>query len=144
MLANEYTEFYDRLIKDLRNGLPKSILARDPDFKVRSNRLQIYMDGISGSHYEMCFRRNYHEFALHFESTPERSLERRKAFDPYIDELSIKLNYNVNSGPLENRGWMRVWVQLPPTRPILPMYNKYQDLFQSLIIETYPILESLY
>ena len=85
---NSYKAFYDQMIASLRANLPSPILARKPEFRVKSNRLQIFLDGIRGSHYEMCFRRDYHEFALHFESTPGRSLARRQAFDPHLQELS--------------------------------------------------------
>ena len=83
-----YDLFYDQMIHYLRVNLANHIIARYPEFRVRSNRLQIILDGIRGSHYEMCFRRAYHEFALHFESTAARSISRRQAFDSLLHELS--------------------------------------------------------
>jgi hypothetical protein len=142
--SKSYKAFYDHLITNLRINLPSPILARKPEFRVRSNRMQIFLERLRGSHYEMCFRRKYHEFALHFESTAGRSLARRQAFDPHLRELSQKIGHNVRSGPHENRGWMRVWVQLPPVEPILPLLEHHRELFLRFIEATYPILEAVY
>ena len=114
MAENEYDLFYERLIADLRETLPQAVQDRQPDFEKRSNRLRIKVTGITGVHYEMCFRQDYHEFALHFESTPEISLSRREAIDPYLETMSLSLNYYVQSGPLENKGWMRGPVRATP------------------------------
>jgi hypothetical protein len=139
-----YETFYGEMIANLRANFSAPILARKPEYRVKSNRLQIFLNGMRGSHYEMCLRRKYHEFALHFESTPGPSLARRQAFDPHLRELSQKIGHNVRSGPHENRGWMRVWVQLPPMESIMPLLEKYQDLFLRFIEATYPILEAVY
>jgi hypothetical protein len=139
-----YEDFLGEMQNHLLAQFSQSILVRKPRFKVRGNRMQIYLDLIRGSHYEMCFRRKYHEFALHFESTPGPSLARRQAFDPHLRKLSERIGHNVRSGPHENRGWMRVWVQLPPVEPILPLLEQYQELFLRFIEATYPILEAAY
>jgi hypothetical protein len=139
-----YEDFFGEMQNHLLAKFSQSILVRRPRFKVRGNRMQIYLNLIRGSHYEMCFRRKYHEFALHFESTPGRSLARRQAFDPHLRKLSERIGHNVRSGPHENRGWMRVWVQLPPVEPILPLLEQYKELFLRFIEATYPILEEVY
>ena len=139
-----YEIFYERLIQYLRANLPLEVSRRKPKYKTRSNRMQIFLEDIKGSHYEMCFRRGCHEFALHFESTPSRSLSRKQAFDPHLDSLGEKLGEVIRSGPHENRGWMRVWMEQPTRELTTSILEKYQVLFTRFVAITFPILERDY
>ncbi|MBU0511573.1 MAG: hypothetical protein KKD28_13260 [Chloroflexi bacterium] len=140
----DYEAFYTELQARLRTLLPDNILAYKPDYKVRSNRLQIFLDRITGSHYEICLRCSYHEIALHFESTPERSLARRQGFDPLLKYLSDTLGRRVRSGKHENRGWMRVWIECPKHPLTMELLDEYTELFAHFIMITFPKLEMIY
>lgn len=142
--ALSYDVIYTDMQAESRKLLPKSVLSRKPEYKVRGNRMAIYLDGITGSHYEMCFRQAYHEIALHFQSTPTRSLARRQAFDPHLQGLSSKVGKTIRSGKLENRGWMRIWIELPTKTLTETLAKDYTELFTLFITETFPILQSMY
>ena len=139
-----YDVFYSEMQARLKWLLPQEVIARKPEFKVRSNRMHIVLDRITGSHYEICLRREYHEIALHFQSTTERNLERRRAFDPLLEELSKTLGYPVRSGKLENQGWMRIWIERP-VRPVTQdLLDEYTGIFSRFITTTFPTLEMIY
>jgi hypothetical protein len=140
----DYETFYSEMQTRFRKLLPARILSLKPVYKVRSNRMAIYLDRITGSHYEICLRQTYHEIALHFESTPERSLERRRAFDPLLNELSKKLGRHVQAGKHENKGWMRVWIECPIAPLTEKLLAEYVDLFARFIMATFPTLEKMY
>lgn len=95
---------YAKMESELRSILPEEILARNPVFKLKGNRNHIFLNWITGSHNEICFRRLYLEIALHCESTPIRSMERRQAFDLQAHDLSHKFGQFVRSGIHENQG----------------------------------------
>jgi hypothetical protein len=139
-----YEIFDEEMISRLRELVPSRFMMRKPKFKVRSNRMQIYLDRITGSHYEICLRKQYHEMALHFESTPERSLERRQAFDPLLGQIRQEIGHRVNSGPLENRGWMRIWIERPVRARTQELLDEYVDIFARFIEATFPTLEEIY
>jgi len=140
---------YDTAFEQIQAGLRKrfspELTYRKPRFEHSTpNRMRIYLDNISGSHYELCFRQAYFEFALHFESASLMSLERRQFFDPHVQELTQKVGKTVRSGPLENRGWMRVWFELPHETITAPKVEWYTDLFARFMIATCPILLEVY
>jgi hypothetical protein len=142
---------YDAIFEQIKAGLmrqfPVEIKYRKPVFEhtPNRNRMRIYLDGIAGSHYEICFRQAYFEFALHFESTPARSLARRQAFDPHREKLTKQVGVLVKTGPVENKGWMRVWFE-QKREPITDSQKieLYTDLFSRFIIATSPILIEAY
>jgi hypothetical protein len=139
-----YEAVHDQMKSNLLKGFPAEVRSRKPDFKIRGNRNAIYLDRMPGSHYEICFRRDYYEFALHFQSTAERSSERRQAFDPHLSNLSHRIGVTVKAGKLENKGWMRVWYQFSP-EPLTPQKVQfYTDLFIKFVEATFPILKQVY
>lgn len=99
----------------------------------KSNRMHITLSDITGLHYEICLRQDYHEIALHFQSTPERSLARRQVFDPKLSDLSTALGRHVQSGKLENRGWMRVWIECPLAPTTEALLAEYSDVLPILL-----------
>ena len=144
-----YDTFFTEMQTRLRTLLPDNILARKPEYKVRSNRMQIFLDRITGSHYEICLRGDYHEIALHFESTPERSLARRQVFDPLLKQISDAVSSDtvrrhVQSGKHENCGWMRVWIECPIQPLTESLLSEYTDVFARFIMATFPTLEKIY
>jgi len=142
----DYDTFYTEMQARLCTLLPGNILARKPRYKVRGNRLQIFLDRdrITGSHYEICLHRSYHEIALHFESTSERNLARRQVFDPLLKQLSDTVDRHVQSGKLENRGYMRVWIKCPKQSLTESLLAEYTDVFARFIMATFPTLEMIY
>ena len=140
----DYETFYSQMRTNLRTLLPENILAHKPEYKVRGNRMAIYLDQIAGSHYEICFRQGYHEFALHFESTPERSLARRQVFDPLLVQLSEKVGKQVRSGRHENCGWMRIWIELPVAPLTEKLVTEYTELIVRFMTATFPALKTRY
>ena len=145
-----YDNFYTEMQARLRTLLPDNILDCKPKYKVDGNRMQISLDQITGSHYEICLRHSdYHEIALHFESTPERSLARRQAFDPLLKQISDAVSSDtvrrhVQSGKHENRGWMRVWIECPIQPLTESLLSEYTDVFARFIMATFPTLEKIY
>jgi hypothetical protein len=139
-----YEEVHAQLKSDLLKLFPTEVRSRKPDFKIKGNRMAIYLDRMPGCHYEICFRGAYYEFALHFQSTPERSLERRQAFDPHLSDLTHKMGFTVMSGKLENKGWMRVWYQFSPEDLTPQKVEIYTGLFIKFIAATFPILKRVY
>lgn len=140
-----YDEIYEQITAGLKQRFPIGVTRRKPEFKhTAPNRLQIYLQGITGAHYEICFRTMYYEFALHFESTPAISLKRRQAFDPYLLKISNEVGQNVKADKLENNGWMRIWYE-QNRDPITEKHiNRYIEDYSRFIKATFPILESLY
>ena len=140
---------YDAIFEQFQAGLiqrfPPEVTYRKPRFEhSRTNRMRIYLDRISGSHYEICFRGGYTEFALHFESTPAKSLERRQAFDPHLQALTQKVGALVRSGRLENKGWMRVWYEQKREPIDQARIALYIEQYSRFIAGTFPILEKVY
>lgn len=142
---------YDIIFEQIKLGLldrfPREAINTKAEFEHSTpNRMRIYFNRtrIKGSHYEICFRGNYYEFALHFESSPAKSLERRQAFDSHLGDLSNKIGRNIMSGKLENRGWMRVWYEESPDQIDQVKINAYIDVYSRFILSTYPILAELY
>ena len=147
--ASSKNQLYDAIFEQIQAGLmqrfPHEVTYRKPHFEHSApNRLRIYLDRISASHYEICFRGGYYEFALHFESTPAKSLERRQAFDPHLQELTQQVGALVRSGPLENKGWMRVWYE-QKREPINQVkIALYIEQYSRFVAGTFPILAKVY
>jgi hypothetical protein len=139
-----YEAAYAQIQPELQKRLPVEARLRKPQFHVRGNRMHFTLDRITGSHYEMCFRRDYYEFALHFESTLARNVERLQAFEPHINELSQKLGHDINHGNLENKDWKRIWIQLGIEPLTQQKVEYYIDLFSKFIAATFPILQRTY
>jgi predicted transglutaminase-like cysteine proteinase len=142
-----YDEIFEKIIGDLKLSLPKEILNQRPEFEhSQPNRLRIYLNKslFSGTHYEICFRKTYNEFALHFESTPAKSLERRQSFDPFLNDISKKVGQFIKSGPLENKGWMRIWYERKKGSVNEELVERYVDEYSRFIAATYPILANVY
>jgi hypothetical protein len=142
---------YDNIFGQIKAGLnerfPPEINHHLVEFEHSApNRLRIYFDRnrIKGSHYEICFRRDYFEFALHFESTPTKSLVRRRAFDSHLNEITNEVGQKTKSGPLENNGWMRIWYERKPETIDQEKIKLYIDQYSNFINITFPILIRLY
>jgi len=71
-------------------------------------------------------------------------LERRKAFDPLLQDLSTTVGKYVKSGPLENRGWMRVWFENKNEMISQEKIAMYIDQYSKFIAATFPVLVKLY
>jgi len=147
--ANHPSIPYDAIFEEIISGLiqryPPEFINRNPKYdRSASNRLRIYLDRMKGAHFEICFRRDYYEFALHFESSPAISLERRGAFDPFIEQLTTSVGVKIKSGPLENRGWMRIWYELKNEPVTQEKVNLYMDHYSRFIAATFPILEKMF
>jgi hypothetical protein len=140
---------YDIIFEQIKTGLierfPPEVTYRKPRFEYStSNRMRIYLDRIPGSHYQITFMRDRYEFALHFESTPNKSLERRQAFDQHLQKLTEQVGTLVKSGRIENKGWMGVWFE-KKVEMISPEHiTLYIDQYSKFISATFPILEKLY
>jgi hypothetical protein len=143
-METHYADVYEQIQAGLQNSFSIHTLFRKPQFKIKNNRMQIFLDQNKESHYEICFRRDYYEFVLHFESTPARSIARRQTFDPYLDEFTLKVGQPVRSGKHEDQGWMRVWFQLTPEPLDSQKAEKYTSLFTNFMEATLPILEKIY
>jgi hypothetical protein len=140
-----YNEIFDLIKAGLIQRFLPNILQRKPDFRYsHRNRMQIMLDRISGSHYQITFMRDRYEFALHFESSPPISLTRRKAFDPHLQELTSQVGQLVKSGPIENKGWMGVWYERKVEMIDQEKVKLYIDQFSKFISATFPILAKLY
>jgi hypothetical protein len=140
---------YDIIFEQIQAGLiqrfPTQVTYRKPEFEHSTpNRMRIKLDRIKGSHYEICFRQGYYEFALHFESTPPMNLERRQAFDPHLHELTKHVGPLVKSGPLENKGRMRVWYEHNREPINQEKIMLYVDEYSRFIAATFPILAKVY
>lgn len=149
-LQKEYPP-YDTIFEQIKLGLldrfPREAIYTKAEFEHSTpNRMRIYFNRarIKGSHYEICFRGNYYEFALHFESSPAKSLERRQAFDSHLGDLTSQIGRNIKSGKLENRGWMRVWYEESPEQIDQVKIEIYIDSYSRFIAATYPLLAKLY
>jgi len=148
---NSASESYDVIYEQMKAGLvkrfPPALIRLKPEFEHSApNRIRIYLDRdrIKGTHYQITFRREYYEFALHFESSREMSLKRRQAFDPHLDELTKQVGILVRSGPVENRGWMRVWYEQNREPIGQDQIKLYIDQYSRFIAATFPILAKLY
>jgi len=142
-----YDVIFEQLINGLKRSLSKEITVQKPEFEHSTpNRLRIYLDRnkFSGVHYEICFRQAYYEFALHFESTPARNLERRQFFDPHLEEITNLVGQIVKSGPLENQGRMRVWYEHKREPIDQEKINIFIEHYSRFMIATYPILNKVY
>lgn len=142
---------YDIIFEQIKLGLldrfPREAIYNKAEFEHSTpNRMRIYFnrERIKGAHYEICFRGNYYEFALHFESSPAKSLERRQAFDSHLGDLTNQIGRKIKSGPLENKGWMRVWYEESPEQIDQEKIKIYIDSYSRFITTTYPILANLY
>ncbi len=80
-------------------------------YKVSGNHMEIHLPECRGSHYEICFRQDYTEIALHFQSTLSKNLERLNAIIPFIPVIEGKLNKKISYGKLENKDWKRIWIE---------------------------------
>lgn len=140
-----YKDIFDQIKAGLFHRFPSAVIYRKPDFRYsHRNRMQIMLDRITGSHYQITFMGERYEFALHFESTPVKSLERRQAFDPFIKELTKQVGTLVKSGPIENMGWMGVWYERKPETIDQEKIKLYIDQYSRFIAVTFPILVKLY
>jgi hypothetical protein len=140
-----FDTIFEQIIAGLIQRYSPEVANRHPRYDHSTpNRLRIYLDRIKGTHYEICFRQNYYEFALHFESSPSISLERRKAFDPHIDQISSQVGERIKSGPLENKGWMRIWYEFKREQIDQEKIDLYIDRFARFVAATFPILECMF
>ena len=140
---------YDSIFEQIKAGLierfPPEVTYRKPKFEHSApNRMRIYLDRITGSHYQITFMRDRYEFALHFESTPAISLKRRQAFDPHVQELTKQVGVLVRTGPIEKNGWMGVWYELKPEAIDKEKIKLYIDQYSRFVAATFPILVKLY
>ena len=147
--SNDKNPSYDTIFEQIQAGLnhkfPPGVTFHNPSFEHSApNRLRIFLDEIKGSHYEICFRRAYYEFALHFESTPALNLERRQPFDSSLDVLTNIVGILVRSGPLENKGRMRIWYEQKHEPIDRGKIIQYIDLYSRFITATFPILLKVY
>jgi hypothetical protein len=150
-ISNSEYQSYDVIFEEIKAGLIQrfkpEFAFHKPDFDHSTpNRMRIYPDRnlIKGSHYEICFRQKYFEFALHFESTSEISLERRQAFDSHLQELTKQVGTLVRSGPLENKGWMRIWYEQKREPIDKEKILLFIDQYSRFIAATFPILSKIY
>lgn len=146
---NDKNQPFDSIYEQIQAGLTQrfssGITSYNPSFKhTAPNRLQIFFSQFSGSHYEICFRQSYYEFALHFESTPPLNMERRQPFDTNLEELSKMVGLLVRSGPLENKGRMRVWYERKHEPIDQGRIIQYIDQYSNFIAATFPILLNVY
>ena len=142
-----YDAIYELIKAGLKQQFPPEVAYLKPEFEHSTpNRIRIYLDRnrIKGAHYEICFRGGYYEFALHFESSSTKSLERRQAFDPHLQELTNQVGQTVKSGALENGGWMRVWYEQKHEQIDEGKTMSYIDHYSRFIAATFPILVTLY
>ena len=142
-----YDSIFEQIIAGLIERFPPEVMHHKPEFEhSQPNRMRIYIDRdrIKGSHYEICFRGGYYEFALHFESSPAKSLERRQAFDPHLQELADQVGQFIKSGPLEKKGWMRVWYERKHEHIDQEKIKLYIDQYSRFVAATFPILAKLY
>ena len=140
---------YDFIFEQIKAGLIERFLPeityRKPKFEHSTpNRMRIYMDRVTGSHYQITFMRDRYEFALHFESTPAMSLQRRQAFDPYVQDFTRQIGISVKTGKIENKGWMGVWYDRKLETIDLEKIKLYVDQYSRFIAATFPILLKLY
>lgn len=143
-----FDEIFEIIIEGLKRNLPTHIINNHTvfDHTPGRNRLRIYVNKnyFPGSHYEICLRQDYSEFALHFESTPAKNMERRQAFDSHLNEISEKVGQNINSGKLENKGWMRIWYERKKGTVNEELVKLYVDEYSRFMLATYPIMVNVY
>jgi hypothetical protein len=142
-----YDEIFEKIIAGLKTKLPGIINAKTEfDHTPNRNRLRIYIskNNYKGSHYEICFRQEYYEFALHFEGGKTQNLEHRQAFEPYLNEVSEIVGRFVRAGRFENQDRMRVWYEHKCITIGEEQIRTYIEEFSRFINVTYPILKKAF
>jgi hypothetical protein len=141
--AIPYKQFFEEVFKKTNRQTASKI---DPDIlspNDRGNVLEIKIAHIRGCHYEIGFHRGCHEIALHFQGTSANNASRLDGFRPYQKKIQAALGHPVILGPHENQGRTRLWIKLPVSPCTETLVETYSDLTARLIIETFPILQSI-
>lgn len=143
--TSDETTFFTHLQARLEDLL-KPILGENRfSFTQRGNYLQIRIAGFSGCHFEIILRQDRHEIALHFESSPDVSRVRLQAFEPYLEELSRKINIPVKAGNHQSRGFTQVKIEGRANNLLSPeLAEQYAKVVTRFIKATFPILQQVY
>lgn len=137
-------EFFNTLRIKLEAILTSIVGSTHLELIQRSNFLQIRLAGFSGCHYEIILRRDKHEIALHFESSPSASEARLEVFESYIEELNRSLEIPIQTGKFGNRGWTQVWIECTAQPLSQELAHDLSDQTMRFIATTYPVLKKAY
>jgi hypothetical protein len=141
--SGDYERLFTTMQEMLASRLSGTIKTQMIKYKIRGNHMEIDC-GFPGSHYEVCFRGQYHEIALHFQSSDQANESRLAPFLLKLEEISQKLGRTVKAGKLEHKGWKRLWIELP-VRPLSQdLLTPYSDLMAKMMVETLPVLRKAY
>lgn len=137
-----YHEFFKEIEARVPELLPDAIYQEPHHFQARANFWQMIFDEFGGCHYQITLRRDYHEIALHFESSRQASHARLNAFEPHVEELSSALNEPIYAGTMGPRGsWARVWFARVPEPLNESLASAQAAQLTRFITATFPILQ---
>lgn len=140
-------EEYDEFFSAIREQLPPLLTAetRNCQFQARANYFQIAYEPFGGCHYEIALRRNYHEIALHFESSQRVCQARLQPFLSQVETLSAQLGTSVRAAPWGgNRAWTRVWMECDVKPLTGGLAAHYAARMADFIAATFPILQQAF
>ena len=137
-----YREFFQEIQARVSELLTDSIQNEPHHFQARANFWQLIFDEFGGCHYQISLRRDYHEIAIHFESSRQASHARLHSFQPHIQELSEALGEPVQAGTMGPRGsWGRVWLERAPEPLNKALASAQAAQLARLVTATFPILQ---
>lgn len=148
----------------LETMIPKTVQLPSAQYQIRDDRLYLKIRTIKKCHYEIRAHDDYHEIALHFQSSkPARNQALLRAFEPHLDSLARKIQGEIRDSdvptslsvtneelPLHaerwgpDGAWARLWIKLPePTR--LESSILFEPLVALKLVEaTWDIFQSAY
>ncbi len=65
---SKYYNVFMNMLDFMNQEIGNSIQIKNR-YEIKNNRMQIFLDSNQSNHYEVCFRDNFLEIALHFESS---------------------------------------------------------------------------
>jgi hypothetical protein len=137
-----YREFFKEIQTRVPELLSDAIRNEPHHFQARANLWQVIFDEFGGCHYQITLRRDYHEIALHFESTRSASHARLNAFQSRVDELVNVLSESVRTGTMGPKGaWGRVWLERAAEPLNESLASAHAAQLARFIAATFPILQ---
>ena len=98
-LPEDYSNYYPGLLGYLKIHLPdyRSLPGNIPH-DIKGNRLRLYLNSIKSNHYEVNFRTDYLEIALHFESSLAQNERLLSVFSSHKEEILASVGVPVQYG----------------------------------------------
>jgi len=139
-----YEQAFTQFKEVLESELKRKNFSVNFIFKISGNHMEIQIPGYSGSHYEICFRQEYDELALHFQSTLNANMNRLNVLIPHISEMENMTGRKIKSGKLESKDWKRIWIEEPKTDLTTDTIRGYAIIMANFILSSYPYLQKAY